>query len=285
MREHPILFNDDMVRAILAGRKTQTRRVIKPQPTKRDNLNWVDAGEASFCNGTHEKAAKCKDNSVIKSPYGGPGDRLWVREAWCRDYHADGIFGYRADELNPDHKHTLKEIKWTPSIHMPRWASRILLEVTNVRVERVQDISREDVISEGLSSIEVELRGERLPIHKHAFENHKYAFENHKHAFAKLWDSINGKKPGRSWSANPWVWVIDFESETLFKNNNYELCKELEAKNAECREALKHEVDLNAMNLRQCEKLKAQLSKSQERVKELEDKIEGLNEDEFGRKL
>ena len=114
MKERPISFNAEMVRAILDGRKTQTRRVIKPQPEKRDNLNWTDTGEGSFCVGDHERAAKCKDDYVIKCPYGIPGDRL--------------IFRDEEDFLE------------------------INLEVVSVRVERVQDITPEDCRMEGIEA-------------------------------------------------------------------------------------------------------------------------------------
>ena len=148
-------------------------------------------------------------------PYGQPGDRLWVRESWSPDPVADGTWNYTAwsgcregqiagvperfqhprfCNYAADWLHG--PIRWTPSIHMPRWASRITLEVTGVRVERLNDISTEDAKAEGVEEIDgtVNLRKERMTIHQHAY--------------AQLWEQING--PG-SWALNPWVWVVEFK--------------------------------------------------------------------------
>lgn len=216
MKERPILFNDEMVRAILGGKKTQTRRVIKPLPTNRANHVWADGNRFAFCEGTHEKGARCQEDTIIKHRYGVPGDRLWVREIFAMQVSLepgevkpfdDGRpflvvdegpeYGthweqphYRATDPAPDLCYEDQEeegpcVRWLPQLHMPRWASRILLEVQEVRAERVQDITEEDAQAEGVECV--------------------YSME-----FAKLWDSINGKKPGRSWKENPWVWVITF---------------------------------------------------------------------------
>jgi len=183
MKERPILFSGPMVRAILEGRKTQTRRVVKPQPgcDPRDD--------------EHLDMGRC--------PYGQPGDRLWVREAWhtderdleyARAKHEDAMSDspiyYRADPENDNAGCT-----WRPSIHMPRWASRITLEITRVRVERLQEISEKDAIAEGADPY-------LHPVHP--------GREGLRHVdgFRSLWESING--PG-SWDANPWVWVIEFK--------------------------------------------------------------------------
>jgi len=174
--ERQIIFSGEMVRAILEGRKTQTRRVIKPQPI--DKL-WM---------------AVC--------PYGERGWRLWVRESW-RPADLGRVPGerqpiqYRADEATLErHYHVAPaayfpgEAKWRPSIHMPRWASRITLEVVAVRVERVQDIREDDAFAEGICG------GDWLgdPVGE----------------FAKLWDTLNQSR-GFGWSVNPWVWVIEFK--------------------------------------------------------------------------
>lgn len=186
MKERPILFNAPMVRAILDGSKTQTRRVVKPKyvADQIEIVEWRPQNGLWFgLNGYRTVAS-------MACPYGQPGDRLWVRETF---HTVDGHRAfYRADyNHNPrgDKEHG---IVWTPSIHMPRWASRITLEVTGVRVERLQDISENDAIAEGApwaacGSPQV---------------------GSQKAGFAQLWEGINGAE---SWSANPWVWVIEFE--------------------------------------------------------------------------
>lgn len=205
MKERPILFNTAMVRALLAGTKTQTRRLVKP-PRNRpafvllDHGNgwWPyqsDDGESELCDDGMEHPYTC--------PYGKPGDRLWVREAFsgphCMDATDECVavrpskwgegsrIWYWADG-NPTHG------DWTrprPSIHMPRWASRILLEVTAVRVERLQDISEADAMAEGVGALPIETR--------HATPKADFQF---------LWESING---AGSWNANPFVWVVEFK--------------------------------------------------------------------------
>ena len=129
MKERPVLFSGEMVRAILEGRKTQTRRVIKPQPL------WVGDPNVAF------KTHSANPKGIINCPYGQPGDRLWVRETFAGTKNTG--FAYRATDTAYGHK-------WRPSIFMPHWASRINLEVVSVRVERVQDISIEDAYDEGM---------------------------------------------------------------------------------------------------------------------------------------
>lgn len=233
MKERPILFNGDMVRAVLGGTKTQTRRVYK-------NRKHPDAGcDMAACELVREQ------QHVIDRTcsYGQPGDRLWVREAWS-DQHPlamqegrysqpgqAGIPGppsveyrtiYRADGeplqvwRRKDHQHPYhttegpadeiaaewptvcsnyrrhgKGVYWRPSIHMPRWASRITLEIVSVRVERLRDISEADAIAEGAewAACGAPQEGSR------------------KAGYAVLWESING---AGSWDANPWVWVVEF---------------------------------------------------------------------------
>jgi hypothetical protein len=186
MKERPIIFSGDMVRVILDGRKTQTRRVIKPQP-KIIHALYPDASIET------ERIFRRGDQR-IHCPYGIPGDRLWVRETFCHatltgyDARKDGgDYWYRATDEG------LCDGPWKPSIFMPRWASRILLEITEVRVERVQDISEKDAGAEGAW---------RTP----AGCSH-YSIEPPE--FETLWDSINAKR-GYSWESNPWVWVISF---------------------------------------------------------------------------
>lgn len=168
MKARPILFQSDMVRAILDGRKTQTRRVVKPQPQGFD---------------AHKMDWGC--------PYGQPGDLLWVRETvWIE---SDGTPVYRADGEFLD-GWTQRGLRWRPSIHMPRWASRLTLRVTGVRVQRLQEISCADAACEGMG-----FHGcMGIPGDKEWLRMH----------FQQLWEDINGVE---SWGANPWVWVIEFE--------------------------------------------------------------------------
>lgn len=216
MKGRPIIFSAPMVRAILSGAKTQTRRIVK-----NAHMMSVD-GElvpiAAFC------------------PYGQPGARLWVREAWrvgawdesagcvATDYKADGYCRrewLRVDDedlfirlrqqciddaraaLGPADRYTWEPgrspCRWRPSIHMPRWASRITLEITDVRVERLQDISEADAVAEGCKPIrpELVLDGLIVRLERSAVDEYR-----------QLWQSIHGPE---SWNANPWVWVIEFK--------------------------------------------------------------------------
>jgi hypothetical protein len=185
MKEHPILFSGPMVRAILEGRKTMTRRVIKKP--------WLYGRENEY--------GRFQVN-MRECPYGLPGDRLWVRETWEYDDSRPNSYFYRADPA-PDGFIENPEAawRWRPSIHMPREASRILLEVTAVRVERLQDISVPDALREGIECDDAEERA--------MIEAIGDGDDRHKEAFANLWDSINAKR-GYGWDSNPWVWVVEF---------------------------------------------------------------------------
>lgn len=187
MKERPILFSAPMVRALLDGTKTQTRRLVKTQPT---HFNPV---------GVPRLARPVGPSDVITCPYGQPGDRLWVRETWAYGIHAMaanrdevGPFVYAADGTTQGRLCD----RWRPSIHMPRTASRITLEITGVRVERLQDISNDDAYSEGTGTWAAESAkdGNKWPSMPRAFQG--------------LWESINGAE---SWATNPWVWVIQFK--------------------------------------------------------------------------
>lgn len=198
MKERPILFSAPMVRAILGGQKTQTRRIIKPQPdtTLEDYPYWHIGGFRL------RKDAK----NPLRSPYGVPGDRLWVRETWSpdhRDVYPNFPIVYRADGYPSDDDISggmletgdamicrRTYFRWRPSIHMPRHASRINLEVTDVRVERLQNISEADALADGGWTYSA------CPIHK-----------SPQRSFADLWESINGKG---SWNVNPWIWALSF---------------------------------------------------------------------------
>lgn len=210
MKEHPILFSGEMVRAILDGRKTQTRRAVKPQPVKRGAFWEFPWGAGCSLDHMpvvpgHATAAAC--------PYGQPGDRLWVRETWglfndwgfcdtslvgVQEEPEEWSLSYRADHLdqaNGDGPHTPV---WRPSIHMPRWASRITLEIVSVRVERLQEISEADAAAEGARCADPATGREVL------FDKGMGSYRLH---FRSIWQSINGPE---SWAANPWVWCITF---------------------------------------------------------------------------
>lgn len=215
MRERPILFSSPMVRAILAGTKTQTRRVVKPQPehpqfAKRHTLTTDDEGIYLYmCSSTLYSAIRC--------PYGKPGDRLWVREnGWERPDRTPKMmregadtwkpYYYDADGYNNDvDRDQFKAwgFRRRPSIHMPRWASRILLEIVSVRVERLQDISEADAMAEGIMSSP---RPWKVGAWWSGAEGQ--ASPTPRGAYALLWESINGSS---SWNANPWVWVVEFK--------------------------------------------------------------------------
>ena len=192
MKERPILFSTEMVKAILAGAKTQTRRVIKPWPhIERGVMRWDKGKEVSINMDDHA------DLAVPYCPYGQVGDRLWVREAWRHSMHYDGkdCPVYKADNMGMCGRPSLvlreEAVNWKPSIFMPKKYSRITLEVTRVRVERVQEVSFQGRIAEGIKF------------------NFPYIQET-KGNFQRLWDSINAKR-GYGWESNPWVWVISFK--------------------------------------------------------------------------
>lgn len=196
MREHPIIFSDEMVRAILKDRKTQTRRVMKPQP---DDDGKVTVGEIGSSRGIAYVGNSTSGGIVtrVPCPYGQPGDRLWVKETWSLPAIFDALkpsdpsLGSRAKETVRYLADGSKSGKTRVSIHMPRWASRITLEIINVRVQRLQEISEHDAGEEGW-------RGSV----QDAFIEHPLDW------FRSLWNSING--PG-AWDKNPWVWVIEFK--------------------------------------------------------------------------
>lgn len=238
--ERPILFSDAMVRAILEGRKTQTRRVVRGRVGK-----WLAPGVVSPHVVAHPSNGMC--------PYGGVGDRLWVREVWnlyryapVYDPDAEGPSGelaadpeaviprerpdaaqclmvlYRASTESP------RELQWRSPIHMPRWASRLTLEITDVRMERVQAITEADAIAEGASqrtsgwSMDWErvgmlsryaaaspVKGRDLA----PLSEDDIALATPRLAFAQLWNHLNASR-GYAWEHNPWVWVIEFRPVT-----------------------------------------------------------------------
>lgn len=223
MKERPIMFKAEMVRAMLEGRKTQTRRPVKPQPPKHvaglrpyygQPNRWIDAEGSNY---------------EIKCPFGVPGDRLWVRETWkdffkrtpenngC-SYLAD--YGYRLDLVSNEQARL--NWKWRSAMFMPRWASRITLEIVSVRVDRVQSITEEDAIAEGVDAVSMA----DVP---------RQATMSRRSDFAQLWDRLYLKSPKHirrrkssskptdrfdathapnsplAWALNPWVWVVEFQ--------------------------------------------------------------------------
>jgi hypothetical protein len=209
-KERPILFSGPMVQAILAGRKTQTRRIISSPSQKHDCIALVDYGHGFWPYLSDDGESSITDDgneTPIKCPYGAPGVRLWVRETfalWREGFDRRGHVVYRADMKDkagedfsrPD---LMGLSKWYPSIHMKRVYSRITLEITEIRVQRLQEISEEDAKAEGVS---VNLTAVL------ATEGRASASVCHTSAYIKLWDSINGE---RSWAANPWVWCVSFK--------------------------------------------------------------------------
>jgi hypothetical protein len=210
MTERPILFSGPIVRALLDGSKTQTRRIVKPQPPMgtRDVFTfhhpsprthyWAFDGDSLL-----DWAYPC--------PQGDLGDRLYVREAWQHSNHPLGPYEpdcdvfYRADYLDDplgaDLERSADGIRrqWRPSIHMPRAASRITLEVTGVRIERLNDISEDDARAEGCAPAWLDVNGQDV---------NAYGKPTYRQGFARLWRDINGAE---SWDANPWVWVVEFK--------------------------------------------------------------------------
>lgn len=214
MKERPILFTGEMVRAILDGRKTQMRRLVSKQ--KYPHGTWATPDEVA--------AGYAHDTRAFMPPLGTIGDRLWVRETFSTmDRHpmrGDEV-AYRADG------ESLVWEPWTPSIHMPRWASRIDLEITAVRVERVQDITEEDAKKEGITESEIGRLASRTLANCKGIQRAPVVLQ-----FAELWQSIYGnrptlpknpeskryhrvkrwleKNPPTGWDVNPWVWVYEF---------------------------------------------------------------------------
>lgn len=252
VKEHPLLFSGEMVRAILEGRKTQTRRVMVPQPPR-----WIDqfgftcfTPEGHISGRGYWKGVPDEEGpgeKFFRLAYGRAGDRLWVREAFNADFAFPGFdegfpfwqdtpaafrgaeaaryLYYRADrsivhatgsqytgwedrrslDVDTDEPRLIHEdgelldrMRWRPSIHMPRWASRIELEVTEVRVERLQEITEADAQAEGVEPYIVH------PLSSDEPEGATYAMP-----YAELWDALNSKR-GYGWDMNPWVWVISF---------------------------------------------------------------------------
>lgn len=205
MKERGMIFNGEMVRAILDGRKTQTRRIMVPQPA--DDIERGIFPNPEVIGWKSSRRHKHGSTTAHFCHYGKPGDRIWVREtfqgplfdydlmdSYCKDptpFERPEFCVYKADGAPaPEFYDADGELHccWRPSIHMPRWASRILLEITGVRVERLRSMSQDDARAEGVIAASGPMEAGL--------------------AFRELWDSIYGEE---SWKANPWVWVIEFK--------------------------------------------------------------------------
>ncbi len=239
MRERPIMFKGEMVRAILAGEKTQTRRPLK-NAEGMHRIECDDDGNLEGVFGAHFDGAMMDFCRPLRCPYGLPGDRLWVRETWAH-YHtvnsirrsdarsfaevSDGLAGYRADGHDSiedfrrhihlvsgcDLEHVeIRNDRWQSAMFMPRWASRLTLEILSVWVERIQSITIDDMNAEG-----IDLDGDGIGAR--AFDRAEHAKIGgvsipdtpERMGFAALWDSLYARTP-KAWAANPWVWVVEF---------------------------------------------------------------------------
>ena len=234
MKERPILFSAPMGRAIIEGRKTQTRRVVKPQgcmqPECWDNchVQWSTKGHSGPAWYASDIGYEDEGSTAINCPYGAPGDRLWVRErhAYTTDDMANFVIVYSDDTearcllatdggegdmcgvgKRCDRSRCGAIARWRPSIHMPRWASRLTLEIDSVRVERLRDISNDDAIAEGM------LCGCNMGFSGVGWDNTPIECSRcsgcfgWRDLFGVTWDEINGDC---AWASNPWVWVVEF---------------------------------------------------------------------------
>jgi hypothetical protein len=238
MKERPIIMGADSVMAILGGLKTQTRRVVKPQPIHMPEGAYIDPYNHNYEHFTawtldNKMLLNCggniKNTAHWKCPYGVIGDRLWVRETWAEaNYWTNDVDAETPIYRASDYKTPIKPVVWKSPMFMPRWASRITLEITDIRVERVQDITPEDALAEGImSNEEYEARAsednlfpcprcEGYQVHE-AF-GYDYGIteidctycNTQKKRYRIIWDSLNAKR-GYSWESNPWVWVISFK--------------------------------------------------------------------------
>lgn len=219
IKERPILFSAPMVRAILEGRKTVTRRAVRVGFNPEDLEGSLSASE---CRKLYRELPQYFGASYF-CPYGQPGDRLWVRETWYCDHFEvmrgpylkpddldvgeaidDGTLVYAADGLAP---YEADQPIWKPSIHMPRWACRILLEITDVRVERLQDISDAEIEREGIDLDALADGQDRYDMcHAGSGADGRPTLRT---AWRHLWESTGG-----NWEANPWVWVVEFKRVT-----------------------------------------------------------------------
>ncbi|MDF2419207.1 hypothetical protein GWP85_17080 [Acinetobacter beijerinckii] len=238
MRELPILFNTAMVQAILKGSKTQTRRIVKPQPEVCDDDRGGHWWPSNVVQSMVHVEKELQDyegfwGGLIDdcNPFGAKGDRLWVRETWHVEPDVEGWsmndnepctgwIGYKAGGSKKVTAPNFDAVQrcfpkgevdwdfvpnnWRPSIFMPRWACRLILEITNIRIERLNDISEVDAIAEGVEQVAYQ----HQKFWK-GYKNKERAYrDTAKDGFTSLWKEINGVD---SWATNPWVWVIEFK--------------------------------------------------------------------------
>lgn len=226
MKERGMIFNGEMVRALLDGSKTQTRRPVGEN--LKDIFDWL-GGDASEDEEIFSEISICSVSDIdrlneetgktykysgmlacnaeypeegyeeITCPFGQIGDRIWVRETFASIFKDEGPVCYRATDSS------MHSGAWKPSIHMPRWASRITLEITDIRVERIQDISEQDAIAEGVKGLEKSLAGGTEKIDPDSGLEFAMIMDP-KFCYQLLWNSIYG-----NWNENPWVWVIEFK--------------------------------------------------------------------------
>lgn len=215
MKERGIVFSGPMVRALLDGSKTQARQVVTPGKGQRwltaETIDKVRRFAPSKDNwwtmaaGPERRIVHCGHDmdgghiGSIRCPHGAPGDRLWVRETW--DRFPEGNILYRASGAHGEDSSPFEH--WRPSIHMPRWASRITLELAAVRVERLQEISEADAVAEG----GVRYEDERVSGWRHDTSS-DWVSVDARYSFRRLWDSLNAKRA--QWASNPFVWVLEF---------------------------------------------------------------------------
>lgn len=217
----PILFSTPMVEAILDGRKTQTRRTRGLEDINRNPDDWHFVGFYSLDDGVGVTFQNCEDFARIKCPYGKspdlffdlPGDLLYVRETWLKldkSHIITSPYVYKAncdsvaEDARKDYIKAGYPYQWKPSIHMPKAAARIWLEITDIRVERLQDISEEDALAEGVEPMADGYRNYLPKLSPTAGFRWPTAY----HSFQSLWESINGAE---SWDLNPWLWVVKFK--------------------------------------------------------------------------
>lgn len=209
VKERPILFSSEMVRAIRARLKTQTRRPVKPQPSY---IEWFEHQSGWIGSFGEDAGSATNPHRMVDCPFGRIGDRLWVKEGWAEIFKdVQECDRHLLDRRERSHvkdvlyreefAHLAKDYHpwdWAGANTMPRWASRILLEVTGVKVERAHEITNEDVRAEGVP-----------PEHIDKWRNFLHPNDIHGHAFGERWDAIYGKT--FPWSSNPWVWCVSFK--------------------------------------------------------------------------
>ena len=209
MKEHPILFSPAMIKAIFDGRKTQTRRVIRKQPTEpyqsivkcpQSKSGFAYAyNEPGWCSCVPVQWCPCQKGDLLRETTCIAPKRFATPDDSCIS-DLDGDLRYVSYKADGHSEEAMREygLKWTPSIHVPKWAARIWLKVKDIRVERLQDIAEQDAKAEGLNSF--------MPY----YDSENSTGNGFINAFANLWDSIN-KSSGYGWDTNPWVWVVEFE--------------------------------------------------------------------------